>query len=89
MINELSNGELPVLHLSGVAVAVDDRVRALDLGADGFLLKPATPAELVATLAAILRNRRGGRGSPATELPRELRPSTHDEGRVRHLAASA
>jgi diguanylate cyclase (GGDEF)-like protein/PAS domain S-box-containing protein len=63
MIKELSNGELPVLHLTGVAVAVGDRVRALDRGADGLLLKPAAPAELVATLSAILRNRRGGRAA--------------------------
>jgi len=60
-IKELSNGDLPVLHLSGVAVATGDRVRALDLGADGFLLKPVDPADLVATLAATLRARRGGR----------------------------
>ena len=60
-IKRLSNGDLPVLHLSGVAVAIGDRVRALDLGADGFLLKPVDPADLVATLAATLRARRGGR----------------------------
>jgi DNA-binding response OmpR family regulator len=60
-IMQLSNGDLPVLHMSGVAVAVGDRVRALHLGADGLLSKPVDPADLIATLAAILRARRGGR----------------------------
>jgi CheY-like chemotaxis protein len=64
-IKELSNDDLPVFIVSGAAITVADRVHGLDLGADGYLIKPTAPAELVATLAAILRNRRGGRPSSA------------------------
>jgi EAL domain-containing protein (putative c-di-GMP-specific phosphodiesterase class I)/CheY-like chemotaxis protein len=62
-IRELSQDDLPVLYLSGSAVTVDDRVRGLDFGADGYLAKPAAPAELVATLGSLLR--RWQRGGPS------------------------
>lgn len=42
--------------------AVDDRVRALDLGADDYLIKPYSFAELMARLRAVLR-----RGTERTE----------------------
>lgn len=56
-LGEMSQGDLPILHLSGVSVGVDDRVRGLDLGAAAYLTKPVAPAELVAVLGALLRNR--------------------------------
>jgi DNA-binding response OmpR family regulator len=40
--------------LSGAAT-VDDRVSALELGADDFLVKPISPRELLARLQAVLR----------------------------------
>jgi DNA-binding response OmpR family regulator len=52
--------DLPVLCVSGNAVAVDDRVRALDAGARGFLTRPVASAELVATVGSMLR------GAPLT-----------------------
>jgi diguanylate cyclase (GGDEF)-like protein/PAS domain S-box-containing protein len=61
-----SRGELAVVQLSGAAITVDDRVRALDAGADAYLLKPTAPAELIATLGSVLRKRRmlANAGSP-------------------------
>ena len=49
---------IPVLHLSGVYRGVNDRVRGLEIGADGYLTKPFEAAELVATVRALLRLRR-------------------------------
>jgi DNA-binding response OmpR family regulator len=66
--------DLPVLHLSGAAVTLDDRVRGLELGADGYLIKPAAPSELVATLGSLLRNSRWrGQSSSANIRAAELR----------------
>jgi CheY-like chemotaxis protein len=56
-LSHTSHGELPILYLSGAAVAVDDRVRGLDLGAQAYLTKPVSPKELIAVLGALLRTR--------------------------------
>lgn len=48
--------ELPVLFLSG-ALSVEERVRALDAGADDCLTKPIVFAELAARIRAVLRRR--------------------------------
>ncbi len=45
----------PVLHLSAVFVGPEDKVHGLDGGADGYLLKPADPREVVAQARALLR----------------------------------
>ena len=46
---------LPVLHLSAERVGATDRALALEGGADGYLAQPVEPAELVATVRALLR----------------------------------
>lgn len=48
----------PVLHLSGAARSTDDKVQGLEGGADGYLIKPVEPAELLAHMRALLRLRR-------------------------------
>jgi diguanylate cyclase (GGDEF)-like protein len=48
---------LTVVQISGSAVSVAARVRGLDDGADGYLVKPVAPAELVATVRATIRTR--------------------------------
>ena len=65
IIRELVHDELAVVHLSGTAATVDDRVRGLDLGADAYLVKPVAPAELVATLGSLLRGTRSPGASRA------------------------
>lgn len=54
----------PVLVLTA-RDATDDKVRALDSGADDYLTKPFTLAELVARIRALIRR---GAGSPAPIL---------------------
>lgn len=60
--------DIPVLVLSA-RCAEDDKVEALDAGADDFLVKPLGASELLARVRAHLRRRAGGvRGSPAIEF---------------------
>jgi len=53
-----SGARTPVLILTALD-AVEDRVKALDLGADDYLPKPFAIAELVARLRALLRRSTG------------------------------
>jgi serine phosphatase RsbU (regulator of sigma subunit)/DNA-binding response OmpR family regulator len=46
---------IPVIHISATAIEVEDRTTGLDRGADGYLIEPVDPAELVATVEAALR----------------------------------
>ena len=48
-------GHIPVLQLSASFVDADSRVRGLQGGADAYLTEPVHRAELVATVAALLR----------------------------------
>lgn len=48
----------PTLLAMGTQIGVEGRVKALDLGADGFLMKPFTLPELDACLQALLRRQR-------------------------------
>jgi signal transduction histidine kinase len=47
-----------VLQLSAISVRSADKVTGLDSGADGYLTMPVEPAELLATVRALLRVRR-------------------------------
>lgn len=60
----------PVLFLSA-RTAVSDRVEGLDAGADDYLLKPFSFAELVARVRVVLR--RGAESSPAILQVADLR----------------
>lgn len=48
---------LPVIHLSATFVHDRDKVTGLNAGADAYLVHPAEPAVLVATLQALIRAR--------------------------------
>jgi PAS domain S-box-containing protein len=48
---------LPVVHLSAAYITNEDRVTGLNAGADAYLVHPAEPAVLVATLQALIRAR--------------------------------
>lgn len=52
-----STENLPVVHLSATHVANEDRVTGLNAGADAYLVHPAEPAVLVATIQALIRAR--------------------------------
>ncbi|HVQ10202.1 MAG TPA: response regulator [Allosphingosinicella sp.] len=58
---------LPILFLTG-RICEEDRVRALDGGADDYVTKPFTPRELVARIRALLR-----RAGPAAAAGGALR----------------
>lgn len=69
---------IPVLMLTARGDEVD-RISGLDLGADDYLPKPCSPAELAARLRAILRRVRGG--LPATAARRAIGPLELDAAR--------
>lgn len=62
-----AKNNLPIIILSARA-AVDDRVRGLDAGADDYLAKPFSFAELLARVGALIR-----RASPRAEAQLSMR----------------
>ncbi len=48
---------IPVLHLTGAYVSSHDKSLALEEGADGYLIKPVEPEELIAQVKALVRIR--------------------------------
>jgi DNA-binding response OmpR family regulator len=59
-------GDVPVLFLSA-RQEDSDKIRGLGLGADDYIVKSATPGEVVARIKAVLRRtRRGDQPPPAT-----------------------
>ena len=50
--------DIPVLHVSGTFVDIEDKIQGLESGADGYLTSVAEPLELVATVRSLLRARR-------------------------------
>ena len=52
-----STEHLPVVHLSATHVANEDKVTGLNAGADAYLVHPAEPAVLIATVQALIRAR--------------------------------
>lgn len=67
---------VPVLVLTA-RDAIEDRVRALDGGADDYVVKPAEIAEIAARLRALARRAQGSAG-PALEIGElSLDPGTH------------
>ncbi|MDB6061616.1 MAG: response regulator [Verrucomicrobiaceae bacterium] len=60
------NQNLPVLVLTA-RDAIESRVRALDLGADDYMIKPVEIAELCARIRALVR-RRTGTATPRLQL---------------------
>ncbi|MFN6535759.1 MAG: response regulator [Nostoc sp. EkiNYC01] len=49
---------IPVLHLSATFIHSQDKAEGLDSGADGYLVQPVEPIELLATVRSLLRIRR-------------------------------
>src|ERR1700757_4601657 len=46
---------IPVLHISASFITPEDKVRALEGGADAYLAEPISKDELLATVRALLR----------------------------------
>ncbi len=62
-----STEHLPVVHLSATHVADEDRISGLNAGADAYLVHPAEPAVLVATMQALIRARTAEEGLRRSE----------------------
>ncbi|MFO1161965.1 MAG: response regulator [Reyranellaceae bacterium] len=74
-----SAGELLVLQISASFVAPSDRAVGLDSGADAYLSQPVEPAELLATVRALLRLKRAERAArESNELYRVIVESAVD-----------
>ena len=74
---------IPVLHLSGTFREVEDKIRGLETGADGYLTKPVGSAELIATVKALLRIRRAEAGLRESEIRRRGAEALVEVGRLR------
>jgi PAS domain S-box-containing protein len=55
--SNIDTRSISVLHMSAVYVGSGDRSHGLEEGADGYLVKPVEPRELLATVQAVLRIR--------------------------------
>jgi DNA-binding response OmpR family regulator len=60
-------GDVPVLFLSAKQED-SDKIRGLGLGADDYIVKSATPGEVVARIKAVLRRTRRGEQAPSAVL---------------------
>jgi two-component system, OmpR family, response regulator len=72
-----SRNWVPVIMLTA-RDGVDDRVRGLDVGADDYLTKPFSLAELLARLRAIARRGSGERPAVLEVGDLSLDPATHE-----------
>jgi DNA-binding response OmpR family regulator len=61
------SGDVPVLFLSA-RQEDSDKIRGLGLGADDYIVKSATPAEVVARIKAVLRRTQRGEAPPPAVL---------------------
>jgi PAS domain S-box-containing protein len=58
---------IPIIHVSGVYVALEDRVAGITTGADAYMLSPVEPAVLVATVQTLIRTRGADRQARLAE----------------------
>src|ERR1700690_1576331 len=70
---------MPIMVLTG-RTRVEDRVQCLDLGADDYLGKPFSFAELSARLRALLRRRGDAAGTTLEWADGRVDPGTRDVG---------
>jgi len=64
---DAATAAIPLILVSSLCVACEDRVRGLDDGADGYLTKPVDPAEMVAYIKALLRVRQAEKAHRESE----------------------
>ena len=67
VLRELRRSSDPYVIMLTARTDEVDRIVGLSTGADDYLTKPFSPAELVARIRAMLRRPRGGTRSPAAE----------------------
>ena len=69
--------DLPVIILSGRG-GETDRIIGLDLGADDYLVKPFSPAELAARIRSVLRRAGPDPAGSIVNGPLRIEPATHE-----------
>jgi CheY-like chemotaxis protein len=88
-------GTTPVIHVSAAAIHAVDRTRGLERGADGYLVEPIDPDELLATVASVLHYYQArikaellaGRMTNLARVGLEMGATT-DHGTLLHIAAA-
>lgn len=65
------NSRLPIIMVTGLS-GEEDKVRALDLGADDYVTKPFMPKELAARINALVRRTAARETASADDEPLEL-----------------
>lgn len=70
-LREDPTSDVPVILLTARSQEVD-RIYGLELGADDYVTKPFSPAELVSRVKAVLRRAGGGQKGGAAERPLQL-----------------
>lgn len=46
---------IPIIFLTAIKTSTQDRIKGLDIGADGYIIKPVEPGDLIAQTNAMLR----------------------------------
>ncbi|MEK6285910.1 MAG: response regulator [Acidobacteriota bacterium] len=67
-----ATASIPILQISASYVTDQDRAHGLESGADGYLVKPVEPAELIANVKALLRMRNAEEARRETEQRYQL-----------------
>jgi len=75
-----------VLQFSAALISSEDKVRALEGGADAYLIEPIAPEELLATIRSLLRLHRAEAALQALNVQLEARIETRT-AQLRQLAA--
>src|SRR5512147_2422421 len=79
-IKEKNLSSVLVLAISAFSIQARDRVHALEHGADGYLIEPVEPAELLATVNALLRLRKAEQALRRSDIRmRALLDASQDE----------
>ncbi len=73
--------ETPVIFLTA-RDDIEDRVHGLDIGADDYLIKPFSFAELLARIRVVIRKHSGGKTSLITAADFELDTASHTARRA-------
>jgi PAS domain S-box-containing protein len=71
---------IPVLHMSAVFVRSEDKTHGLEEGADGYLIKPVEPREVLATVKSLLRVHQAEEAARAAARERQLLLDSTSEG---------
>jgi DNA-binding response OmpR family regulator len=83
--SDARTSSIPVIHVSAIAIEIQDRVAGLDQGGDAYLIDPIEPDEMLSTVRALLRS--SGARRSAEELA--SRTSRLNRAAVRlHLATT-